>query len=101
MKTNKFYVSPGFEYQVIPASKVYGNYLYERSKSEQNSVDTAKTIKHGFLLGVDYKFHKQVVAFVEGKYVRTKDYNVNATGGYALKTKEADKAVGVGLRVYW
>ena len=52
VKTNKFYVSPGFEYQVIPASKVYGNYLYERSKSEQNSVDTAKTIKHGFLLGV-------------------------------------------------
>ena len=31
VKTNKFYVSPGFEYQVIPASKVYGNYLYERS----------------------------------------------------------------------
>ena len=101
VKTNKFYVSPGFEYQVIPASKVYGNYLYERSKSEQNSVDTAKNIKHGFLLGVDYKFHKQVVAFVEGKYVRTKDYNVNATGGYALKTKEADKAIGVGMRVFW
>ena len=101
VKTNKFYVSPGFEYQVIPASKVYGNYLYERSKSEQNSVDTAKNIKHGFLLGVDYKFHKQVVTFVEGKYVRTKDYNVNATGGYALKTKEADKAIGVGMRVFW
>ena len=42
-----------------------------------------------------------MVAFVEGKYVRTKDYNVNATGGYALKTKEADKAIGVGMRVFW
>ena len=27
-KTNKFYVSPGFAYQVTPASQVYGNYLY-------------------------------------------------------------------------
>ena len=31
-KTNKFYVAPGFAYQVLPASKVYGNYLYERVK---------------------------------------------------------------------
>jgi len=29
-KTNKFYVSPGFAYQVTPMSQVYGNYLYER-----------------------------------------------------------------------
>ena len=33
-KVNKFYVSPGFAYQVVPASKVYGNYLYERVKGE-------------------------------------------------------------------
>ena len=33
-KTNKFYVAPGFAYQVLPASKVYGNYLYERVKGE-------------------------------------------------------------------
>ena len=35
-KTNKFYVSPGFAYQVVPASKVYGNYLYERVKGDVN-----------------------------------------------------------------
>ena len=66
-KTNKFYVSPGFAYQVTPASQVYGNYLYERVKGE-----TTKDKTHGFLLGADYKLHKQVVVFLEGKYVTTK-----------------------------
>lgn len=100
LKTDKFYVSPGFKYQVIPASKVYGNYLYERSKSEVADVDSAKYKKHGFLLGVDYKFHKQVVAFVEGKYVRTKNYTANGNG-FDYTGKTADKAIGVGMRVFW
>lgn len=78
-KTNKFYVAPGFAYQVVPASKVYGNYLYERAKGESDKVKT-----HGFLLGADYKLHKQVVLFVEGKYVTTKEY-VNDT--YDGKTR--------------
>lgn len=90
-KVNKFYVSPGFAYQVVPASKVYGNYLYERAKGESDKVKT-----HGFLLGADYKLHKQVVLFVEGKYVTTKEY-VNDT--YDGKTK--DRAIGVGMRVYF
>ena len=90
-KTNKFYVSPGFAYQVTPASQVYGNYLYERVKGE-----TTKDKTHGFLLGADYKLHKQVVLFVEGKYVTTKEY-VNDT--YDGKTK--DRAIGVGMRVFF
>ena len=90
-KTNKFYVAPGFAYQVLPASKVYGNYLYERVKGENTKEKT-----HGFLLGADYKLHKQVVLFVEGKYVTTKEY-VNDT--YDGKTK--DRAIGVGMRVYF
>ena len=90
-KVNKFYVSPGFAYQVVPASKVYGNYLYERAKGESDKVKT-----HGFLLGADYKLHKQVVLFVEGKYVTTKEY-VNDT--YDGKTK--DRAIGVGMRVFF
>ena len=90
-KTNKFYVSPGFAYQATPMSQVYGNYLYERVKGES---DKEKT--HGFLLGADYKLHKQVVLFVEGKYVTTKEY-VNDT--YDGKTK--DKAIGVGMRVFF
>ena len=90
-KTNKFYVSPGFAYQVTPASQVYGNYLYERVKGE---ADKDKT--HGFLLGADYKLHKQVVLFVEGKYVTTKEY---VNDSYDGKTK--DRAIGVGMRVFF
>ena len=90
-KTNKFYVAPGFAYQVVPASKVYGNYLYERAKGESDKVKT-----HGFLLGADYKLHKQVVLFVEGKYVTTKKYENDSYAG-----KEKDRAIGVGMRVYF
>ena len=90
-KLNKFYVSPGFAYQVVPASKVYGNYLYERVKGESDKVKT-----HGFLLGADYKLHKQVVVFVEGKYVTTKSYVNDAYDG-----KVKDRAIGVGMRVFF
>lgn len=90
-KTNKFYVSPGFAYQVLPASKVYGNYLYERAKGESDKVKT-----HGFLLGADYKLHKQVVLFVEGKYVTAKKYTNDAYDG-----KVKDRAIGVGMRVFF
>ena len=90
-KLNKFYVSPGFAYQVVPASKVYGNYLYERVKGE---ADKEKT--HAFLLGADYKLHKQVVLFVEGKYATTKKYENDSYAG-----KEKDRAIGVGMRVFF
>ena len=95
-KTNKFYVSPGFAYQVTPASQVYGNYLYERVKGE---ADKDKT--HGFLLGADYKLHKQVVLFVEGKYVTAKKYTANLNGGYTYSQKVNDRAIGVGMRVFF
>ena len=90
-KTNKFYVSPGFAYQVTPMSQVYGNYLYERVKGES---DKDKT--HAFLLGADYKLHKQVVLFVEGKYVTAKKYINDAYDG-----KVKDRAIGVGMRVFF
>ena len=90
-KTNKFYVSPGFAYQVTPMSQVYGNYLYERVKGES---DKDKT--HAFLLGADYKLHKQVVVFLEGKYVTTKSYVNDSYDG-----KVKDRAIGVGMRVFF
>ena len=90
-KTNKFYVSPGFAYQVTPMSQVYGNYLYERVKGESDKVKT-----HGFLLGADYKLHKQVVVFLEGKYVTTKSYVNDSYDG-----KVKDRAIGVGMRVFF
>ena len=80
-KLNKFYV----------ASKVYGNYLYERVKADSDKVKT-----HGFLLGADYKLHKQVVVFLEGKYVTKKEYVADTYNG---KTK--DRAIGVGMRVFF
>lgn len=99
-RTKAFYVAPGFQYQVIPASRIYGNYLYERAETTANKKDFAKEKTHGFLLGVDYKFHKQVVAFVEGKLVQTKEYAA-AAKGYDYQGKSTDKAIGVGMRVYW
>ena len=72
-------------------SQVYGNYLYERVKGES---DKEKT--HGFLLGADYKLHKQVVLFVEGKYVTTKEYVNDSYDG-----KVKDRAIGVGMRVFF
>ena len=90
-KLNKFYVAPGFAYQVVPASKVYGNYLYERVKADSDKVKT-----HGFLLGADYKLHKQVVVFLEGKYVTKKEYVADTYNG-----KIKDRAIGVGMRVFF
>lgn len=93
-KTEKrFFVSPGFQYQVTELSSVYGNYKYERVTEKNNSKD----VEHGFLLGADYKLHKQVVAYVEGKYVAAKEYNQQ--GQKTGTTK--DKAIGVGMRVYF
>ena len=93
--TKRFYVSPGFQYKITELSNVYGNYKYEQQKGE----DGSKTKSHGFLLGVDYKLHKQVVAYVEGKYQVAKDYDTQ--GNYEPNTKVKDKAIGVGLRVFF
>ena len=93
--TKRFYVSPGFQYKITELSNVYGNYKYEQQKEE----DSSKTKSHGFLLGVDYKLHKQVVAYVEGKYQVAKDYDTQ--GNYEPNTKVKDKAIGVGLRVFF
>ncbi|MBF0752546.1 MULTISPECIES: porin [unclassified Pasteurella] len=96
-KTNQYYVSPGFIYQALAKSQVYGNYLYEHVKTK----DSKKEKTHGFLLGVDYQFHKHVVVFLEGKYLRTKNYGYGVNGGYDYTGKTDDKAIGVGMRVFW
>ena len=95
-KEKRFFVSPGFQYQVTDLSSVYGNYKYEQIK---NGDDYPKTKQHGFLLGVDYKLHKQVVTYVEGKYQVTKGYD--AQGNYDQNSKVKDKAIGVGMRVFF
>ena len=92
--TKRFYVSPGFQHKITELSNVYGNYKYEQVKNS----DDSKAKQHGFLLGVDYKLHKQVVTFIEGKYTVSKDYDAN---GYVNNSKVKDKAIGVGMRVFW
>lgn len=92
-RTNKFFVAPGFIAPVSEAASIYGNYKYEHAKTGDE-----KTKLHGFLLGVDYKLHKQVVTFIEGKYTVSKDYDAN---GYVNNSKVKDKAIGVGMRVFF
>ena len=92
----RFFVSPGFQYQVTDLSSVYGNYKYEQESIKVLNNDVkAKT--HGFLLGVDYKLHKQAVVFLEGKYQKTKGY----LNGKSVGESQKDKAIGVGLRVFF
>lgn len=94
-KETRYFVSPGFQYQVTDLSNVYGNYKYEQVKDNAD-----KKEKHnGFLLGVDYKLHKQVIAYVEGKYEVTKKYDNE--GNYVKDSKVKDKAIGVGMRVFF
>ncbi|MFC2559616.1 MULTISPECIES: porin [Haemophilus] len=94
-KETRFFVSPGFQYQITDLSKVYGNYKYEQVKN----TDSSKDKQHGFLLGIDYKLHKQVVTYLEGKYQVTKSYDKD--GKYVDDSKVKDKAIGVGIRVYF
>ena len=94
-KETRYFVSPGFQYQITDLSNVYGNYKYEQVKDKAD----AKEKHHGFLLGVDYKLHKQVLAYVEGKYEVTKNYD--AQGNYEPNSKVKDKAIGVGMRVFF
>lgn len=91
----KFFVAPGFIAPLSEKSSIYGNYKYENTKYENAD---AKEKLHGFLLGVDYKLHKQVIVFLEGKYQETKAY---LGGDYVDDSKVKDKAIGVGMRVYF
>ncbi|QLB42696.1 porin [Mannheimia pernigra] len=93
VKDRQYYVGPMVKVDLTDKSSVYANYRYGSAKDNSNK----KTKSHGFLAGTDYKFHKNVVAFVEGKYVTTRDHNVDGT----RSGKTTEKAIGVGLRVNW
>lgn len=86
------FVSPGFQYELMEDTNVYGNFKYERTSSDEGK----KTREQAVLFGVDHKLHKQVLTYIEGAYARTKTNDK----GKAEKT-EKEKSVGVGLRVYF
>ncbi|KAL1035417.1 porin, partial [Haemophilus influenzae] len=88
----RYFVSPGFQYELMEDTNVYGNFKYERTSVNQGK----NTREQAVLFGVDHKLHKQVLTYIEGAYARTKTNNQ----GKAEKT-EKEKSVGVGLRVYF
>lgn len=88
----RYFVSPGFQYELMENTNVYGNFKYERSSVDQGE----KEREHAVLFGVDHKLHKQVLTYIEGAYARTRTTE-QAKG---VKT-EKEKSVGVGLRVYF
>lgn len=92
----RYFVSPGFQYELMEDTNVYGNFKYER-----NSVDKGKEGKiereQAVLFGIDHKLHKQVLTYIEGAYAKTK---TSEKGTSKVKT-EKEKSVGVGLRVYF
>lgn len=87
----RYFLSPGFQYELMEDTNVYGNFKYER-----NSVDQGKkTREHAVLFGVAHKLHKQLLTYIEGAYARTR-----TTSGTNVTT-EKEKSVGVSLRVYF
>ena len=86
------FVSPGFQYELMEDTNVYGNFKYERTSVNQGK----NTREQAVLFGVDHKLHRQVLTYIEGAYARTKTNDK----GKAEKT-EKEKSVGVGLRVYF
>ncbi|HHF3885868.1 TPA: porin [Haemophilus influenzae] len=88
----RYFVSPGFQYELMEDTNVYGNFKYERTSVNQGK----NTRQQAVLFGVDHKLHKQVLTYIEGAYARTKTNDK----GNAEKT-EKEKSVGVGLRVYF
>ncbi len=76
----------GLKYQIVEASKVYADIIWGKAKDENSNVKL-----RGYIAGVDYKLHKQVVTYLEAGTFRTKENGVT----------EKDNKVGLGLRVHF
>lgn len=90
--------SVGAKYYVIPEkSSIYGNYSLIKENTKNAGTTTAKSTQNLFMLGADYKFHKQALTYIEGQYGRT----TNKDGAGNTTSKATEKYIGVGMRVYW
>lgn len=87
-----YFVSPGFQYELMEDTNVYGNFKYERNSVDQGKKEREQAV----LFGIDHKLHKQVLTYIEGAYARTKTNDKGKT-----EKTEKEKSVGVGLRVYF
>lgn len=93
----RYFVSPGFQYELMEDTNLYGNFKYERNSVDQVKGKDGKIKREqAVLFGIDHKLHKQVLTYIEGAYARTKTNEK----GEAEKTGK-EKSVGVGLRVYF
>ncbi len=88
----RYFVSPGFQYELMEDTNFYGNFKYERNSVDQGKKEREQAV----LFGIDHKLHKQVLTYIEGAYARTRTNDKSK----AEKT-EKEKSVGVGLRVYF
>lgn len=88
----RYFVSPGFQYELMEDTNFYGNFKYERNSVDQGKKEREQAV----LFGIDHKLHKQVLTYIEGAYSRTRTNEK----GKAEKTGK-EKSVGVGLRVYF
>ena len=89
-----YFVSPGFQYELMEDTNLYGNFKYERNSVDQGEKEREQAV----LFGIDHKLHKQVLTYIEGAYSRTRTAPNN--GKVKVKTGK-EKSVGVGLRVYF
>lgn len=87
-----YFVSPGFQYELMEDTNFYGNFKYERNSVDQGKKEREQAV----LFGIDHKLHKQVLTYIEGAYARTKTNDKGKT-----EKTEKEKSVGVGLRVYF
>ncbi|MHC8730791.1 porin [Haemophilus influenzae] len=90
-----YFVSPGFQYELMEDTNVYGNFKYERNSEDQGKKEREQAV----LFGIDHKLHKQVLTYIEGAYARTRTTTSN--GKKSTVKTEKEKSVGVGLRVYF
>ncbi|WP_342120526.1 porin [Haemophilus influenzae] len=90
--TKSYFVSPGFQYELMEDTNLYGNFKYERNSIDQGEKEREQAV----LFGIDHKLHKQVLTYIEGAYARTRTNDKGET-----EKTEKEKSVGVGLRVYF
>lgn len=88
----RYFVSPGFQYELMEDTNLYGNFKYERNSVDQGEKEREQAV----LFGIDHKLHKQVLTYIEGAYARTR-----TNGKGKTEKTEKEKSVGVGLRVYF
>lgn len=84
------YAMADFRYQFSEPSAFFAQ--WERADTRTNGKDVTDEIKNRYQVGLDYQFHKNVVAYAIYEQERTKDNNGDTT---------KDHIYGTGLRVFF